>query len=263
LLLHCFSSSSCCAALLSSRRSGLLLRRLLTYRTLVVSSSHRATLFCLVAPAGCRILAGPPSHPLIVPAGYCIASPCAPLSSSRCAGHLRLANALLQSIVDAIKHRRMLLLPSNTKSRIYSPPLPQLPSIATGKRQGTPSSIAAIKCCCPPLPPATAGVNCHLLLEIVCLHSPLPLLSNAAAAIERPPPPPPLNAFFIVHQHRHCSHRYRRRRHRRFRPHHRCPLTKKEAEAVPPQVYQRQHHRENITSPDKFDLFNFSTVFEI
>jgi len=77
------------ATLLSSRRTcWLLLRRLSTRRPLVVSLSHCAPSYCLVAPAGCRAvischpLVAPPSCPLIVPAGCCVACPCTALSSS-------------------------------------------------------------------------------------------------------------------------------------------------------------------------------------
>jgi hypothetical protein len=40
-------------------------------------------------------------------------------------------------------------------------------------------------------------------------------------------------------------------------------LTKKEAAAAPPLVYQRQHHVNTFTSPDNLDSFNLSTVFEV
>ena len=76
-------------ALLSSCPTGLLCR-LSTCRPLVVLSSHHAASRCLVAPAGCRAiiscrpLVAPPSRPLIVLAGFCIACPCTSLSSSHC-----------------------------------------------------------------------------------------------------------------------------------------------------------------------------------
>ena len=76
------------AALLSSRCFGWLLRRILTCRPLVLSSSRCAASCCLVAPAGChaiislRPLVAPPSRPLILLAGCCVACPCAALSSS-------------------------------------------------------------------------------------------------------------------------------------------------------------------------------------
>ena len=70
-----------------SRRAGWLLRRLSMRRPLIVSLSRRAASRCRVAPAGCRAiisrrpLVAPPSRPLIVLAGCCVASPCAALSS--------------------------------------------------------------------------------------------------------------------------------------------------------------------------------------
>jgi hypothetical protein len=45
--------------------------------------SCRAASRCLIAPAGCRTIILPPSRPLIVLAGCCVACPCATLSSSR------------------------------------------------------------------------------------------------------------------------------------------------------------------------------------
>jgi len=77
-----------------------------------------------------------------------------------------------QSIANDIKHRRTLLPPSNTTAtaaierRLYRPPLPQLPSIATAKRQSPPSSITAVKRWRPLSPPATADVNFHRCLVI-------------------------------------------------------------------------------------------------
>ena len=78
------------AILSSSRCAGWLLRCLLTRCPLVVSSSRHVASCCLVAPAGCcaiiscHPLVAPPSHPLIVLAGFCIACPCAALLSSCC-----------------------------------------------------------------------------------------------------------------------------------------------------------------------------------
>jgi len=57
-----------------------------------------------------------------------------------------------------------------------------------------------------------------------------------------PPPPPPLQAVFIVHR----RQRRHRRRHLRCRTLHPRALTKKEASAPPPLVYQREHHREHV-----------------
>jgi hypothetical protein len=79
-----------CAVLSSSRCAGWLLRCLSMRRPLVISSSCHVASCCLVEPAGCRAiiscrpLGAPPSHPLIVLAGCCIACPCAALLSSCC-----------------------------------------------------------------------------------------------------------------------------------------------------------------------------------
>jgi len=77
------------AALLSIRRAGWLLRRLSTCHPIVVLSSHHAASCCFIAPAGCRTiishcpLIAPPSLPLIVLAGCCVACPCTAFLSSR------------------------------------------------------------------------------------------------------------------------------------------------------------------------------------
>jgi hypothetical protein len=107
-LSHCLFPSSRCAALSSSSRAGWLPHHLSSFshfcaahsschragwlmlcrRPLVVSLSRRAASRCLITSVGCRIiisrrpLIAPPSCPLIVLAGCCIASPCAALSSS-------------------------------------------------------------------------------------------------------------------------------------------------------------------------------------
>jgi len=84
---HCLSSSSCCTAHSSSHRAGWLFRRLSARRPLVISPSLRAASRCLIASAGCCIITShrplvvPPSRPLSVLAGCCVASPCATLSS--------------------------------------------------------------------------------------------------------------------------------------------------------------------------------------
>ena len=68
---------------------GWLLLCLLTRHPLVISSSQRATSHCLVPPNGCcaiiscRPLVAPPSCPLIMLAGCCVACSCTALSSSR------------------------------------------------------------------------------------------------------------------------------------------------------------------------------------
>ena len=90
LLSHHLSSSSRRAGWLSHRlsssshRASWLLCCLSMRRPLVVSSSCRVASRHLVEPAGCRIiisrcpLVAPPSHPLIVLAGCCVASPSPP-----------------------------------------------------------------------------------------------------------------------------------------------------------------------------------------
>ena len=135
-------------ALSSSRRAGWLLHGLSARRPLVVSSSHRAASHCLIAPAGCRIiisrrpLVAPPSCPLIVLAGCCVACPCAALSSSR-----RSPSPTPSNTVKCCCRNRTPLppLPLNAVSIVYHPPLPQLPPIATVERQRPPSSIIAVK----------------------------------------------------------------------------------------------------------------------
>ena len=90
-------------ALSSSRHAGWLLRRLSTRRPLTVSLSRCAASCCLVAPAGCRTiiscrpLVAPPSRPLIVLAGCCIACPCVALSSSQ-------RSPLLPTPSNAVEH---------------------------------------------------------------------------------------------------------------------------------------------------------------
>ncbi len=151
-------------ALSFSRRAGWLLRRLSrrrplvvslsrclvvssprrlvvsSYHRLIVSPSRRAASRCLVAPAGCRTITiischpqvAPPSRPLIVLAGCCIACPCATLSSSCRSPSLTPSNAIERCCL----HR----------TPLPPPPLPQLPSNAIVKRQCPPSlSIAAVK----------------------------------------------------------------------------------------------------------------------
>jgi hypothetical protein len=96
------------AALSSSCRTGWLLRCLSTRRPLVILSSRHVASCCLVAPAGCHaiisccpVVLAPPSHPLIVLAGCCIACPCTALLSSRCSPLPTLSNA-----VERHPHRR-------------------------------------------------------------------------------------------------------------------------------------------------------------
>ena len=140
--------AGCCVA---SRGAALLLSRCLvvssprrlvvsSYHRLIVSPSRRAASRCLVAPAGCRTITiischpqvAPPSRPLIVLAGCCIACPCATLASSCRSPSLTPSNAMECCCL----HR----------TPPPPPPLPQLPSNATVKRQCPPSlSIAAVK----------------------------------------------------------------------------------------------------------------------
>jgi hypothetical protein len=138
--------AGCCVA---SRGAALLLSRCLvvssprrlvvsSYHHLIISPSRRAASRCLVAPAGCRTIisccpqVAPPSCPLIVLAGCCVACPCAALSSSCRSPSLMPSNAIERCCL----HR----------TPPPPPPLPQLPSNATVKRQRPPSlSIAAVK----------------------------------------------------------------------------------------------------------------------
>ena len=143
-LSYCFSSSSCCSAHSSSRRVDWLLRRLLTRRPLVVSPSRRLVVSSsrrlvvlssrrLVVSLSCRLvilssrraalslychaswlshhlslsLIVPPSRPLIMPAGCCVASPCALLVLSLCASHHSPRHRL------AVVHRRLHQKPLN------------------------------------------------------------------------------------------------------------------------------------------------------
>jgi len=140
--------------------------------------SSRRPWCCLVVLAGCRIascrpLIAPPSRSrrLATPAGCHIApfSHCAALLLSCCASWLSRHHLSPSSRCTALlsSHRlagcciacpcatlavECCLPPSNTTAtavierRLYRPPLPQLPSIATVKRQRPPSSNTAVKC---------------------------------------------------------------------------------------------------------------------
>ena len=70
---------------------------------------------------------------------------------------------------------------------------------------------------------------------------------------QMPPPLSPLHAVFIAHR-RHRHHRCHRCRHLCCQMLHPCALTKKEAAAPPPLVYQRQHHREHVYKSRQLEL---------
>ena len=144
-------SSSCCV--------GWLLHCLLMCRPLVASLSHRAASHCLIDPAGCcviichRPLIVPPSRPLIMLTGCCIACPCAARSSSRRGPLPTPSNA----VECCCRHRTPPPPPPlNAVSIIHCchscHPLP--PSNVN-------THIAAVKHWRPPSPPATADVNFH------------------------------------------------------------------------------------------------------
>jgi hypothetical protein len=80
------------------------------------------------------------------------------------------------------------------------------------------------------------------------------LLPAAFAANRRPLPPPPL--LTLPPSRHHCHHYHHGRTHR-------CPLSKKEATAAPPQHTNGSTNMKLFTSPDNMDLFNLSTVFEV
>jgi hypothetical protein len=105
-LSHCLSPSSLCATLSSTRRASLLTHRLslssrcaprrplvLSLRWLVVALPLDTPLSCRLVFLSCRLLLShraswlsrhhllPPSRPLIVLAGCCVACPCSALSS--------------------------------------------------------------------------------------------------------------------------------------------------------------------------------------
>ena len=151
--LHQVSSSRCLVVSSSRRLVVSSSRRLVVSSScrLVVLSSCRATSCCLVAPAGCctiisrrpLIAIAPPPHPLIVLAGWCIASPCAALFSSLCSPSLTPSNA-----VERCYHHR-------------TPP-PSSPLNAV--------SIVHL-CChsCRPSPSPPPNTTAHLLLPRQCL----------------------------------------------------------------------------------------------
>ena len=137
-----------CATLSSSLRAGWLLRRLSTRRPLVVLSSCRlvvpplVVLLCQLVVASSSLVILLLHRPLIlslcwlVVALHVLAPPSRPLIVVHRRRHQTPSNAaaiLNTSAIAAIEHR------------LYHPPLPQLPSIATVKRQRPPSSIAAVK----------------------------------------------------------------------------------------------------------------------
>jgi hypothetical protein len=136
------------AALSSSLRAGWLLHCLSTRRPLVVSSSRH-----LVVPPLVVL-----SHQLVVaPSSLVILSLHRPLVISSYWLVVALHVLAPPSRPLVVVHRRRHQTPSNAAAisnksataaierRLYRPPLPQLPSIATVKRQRPPSSIAAVK----------------------------------------------------------------------------------------------------------------------
>ena len=157
-----------CAALSSSRRVVWLLHRLSIRRPLIVSSSRHVASCCLVTPAGChaiiscRPFVAPPSRPLIVLAGCCVACPCAAFSSS-C--------------------RSPLPTPSNTVKRCCRhrtpPPPPPL------------NAVSIIHRChsCRPSPPSNANAYfCPSPLSNTdaCRRHPPPLMSISIVASSLP-----------------------------------------------------------------------------
>ena len=167
------------AALSSSHCAGWLLRHLSTRRPIIVSSSCRAASRCLVASAGCRAiiscrhLVAPPSCPLIVLAGCCVACPCAALSSSRRSPSPTPSNA----IERCCRHRT-------------PPPPPPLNAV---------SIVHRCHSCPPSSPPSKA--NAHLRpsplsnADARCHHPPLLMSISivASSLLIRSPPPPPLS----------------------------------------------------------------------
>ena len=211
-------------AVSSSHRAGWLLCRLSMRRTLVDSSSRHAASRCLVAPAGChaiisrRPLAAPPSRPLIMLAGCCVACPCAALSSSRCSPTPTPSNA----VKCCCHHQNAVSIVHRCRCHSCRPsPM----SNANAHLRPSPLSNADARHCHPPP---------LMSISIVALSSPICSPHHR----RRRTLPPPLNAVFIVH-------RRRRRRHCRTHLH---PLPKKEAPAPapPPPAYQRQHHCEHV-----------------
>ena len=228
----------------------------------------------------------PPSRPLIVPAGCCVASQCAALllSCRLVVPPLVVSSCQLvvtpSSLVVLLKHRPLVCVACPCAALSSSRRSPSLtPSNAVGRccRHRTPlpppplNAVSIVHRChsCNPLPPSNA--NTHLLC-------PLPL-SNADACRRHPPPLMSISMVASsspIHSPRRCCHRtlspplnappsatIERRlhcplppppppRYLNCRPPHCRTFMKKEA-APPPPVIQRQHS----------DLFNLSTVFEV
>ena len=241
--------------------------------------SHRAVWLLRCLSSCCRLvlscpLTAPPSHCLIAQAGCCIESCCAVVSSYR---HAVLSSScrpltappsccqIVQDSCCLTSHHAAVLSSRHAALSSSCRPLTVPPSC----RQIAPSGcctlvvllsrpldvlslchslvvlcrlVAVLPLIVPPYRPLIALPSCPLIarqLVVAWLHQTLSLPLNA------PPPPPPLHAIFIVHP-RPCHHLCHCHRHLHCRMHHPRALTKKEAVAPPPLVYQWQHHREHI-----------------
>jgi hypothetical protein len=128
------------AALSTPLCAGWLLRRLSTRRPLVVSLSRHAASQLVVVPSSLVVLSL--HRPLVlslcwlVVALHVLAPPSCPLVVVHRPCHRTPSNAAAISDTSAT---------TAIERRLYRPPLPQLPSIATVKCQRPPLSIAAVK----------------------------------------------------------------------------------------------------------------------
>jgi hypothetical protein len=137
------------AALPFSLRAGWLLHRLLMRHPLVISPSRHLIVPPLVVLSRQLVVA---------PSSLVVLSLHRPLVISLCWLVVALHLLAPPSCPLVIVHRRRHRTPSNAAAisnksataaierRLYRPPLPQMPSIATVKRQRPPSPIAAVKC---------------------------------------------------------------------------------------------------------------------